>query len=179
MIFLGIMMNMEIVQHFVGIKFRIGLKVVPILLLANMCLGIYFNLSIWYKLTGHTRFGAYLSIFGALITLAFNFWWIPIIGYMGAAWATLACYASMMILSYIIGQKYYPIDYHTTRIVSYLALTLGLYFISSYAQDLSFYNTLTLNLSGIKINIFNNILLLTFILFAWSKEKPMALLKSW
>src|ERR1019366_6553727 len=110
------MMNMDIVKYFVGSKFRVGLKVVPILLLANLCLGVFFNLSIWYKLTGHTRFEAYLAIFGALITLGLNIWWIPIFGYMGAAWATLVCYAAMMVASYFIGQKYYPIDYHLIRI---------------------------------------------------------------
>jgi O-antigen/teichoic acid export membrane protein len=170
LIFLGIMMNMDIVKYFVGMKFRSGLKVVPILLLANLCLGVFFNLSIWYKLTGHTRFGAYLAIFGALITLILNFWWIPIIGYMGAAWATLICYGSMMAASYFIGQKYYPVDYHLTRIFSYLALAIGLYFISAYLQDYISFNR-------IGLFIFNNFLLASFILFAWLMEKPKAALK--
>src|SRR5207253_1481711 len=97
-IFLGTMMNISWIQYFVGKPFRIGIAVVPILLLANLCLGVSINQSIWYKLTGQTRFGAYLTIFGAVITLALNFYWIPRIGYMGSAWATLICYASMMVL---------------------------------------------------------------------------------
>ncbi len=82
-----------------------GLKVVPVLLLANMCLGIFFNLSMWYKLTGHTRYGAYFSVFGAVITIVLLIILIPAMGYMGAAWATLICYAAMMVVSYITGQK--------------------------------------------------------------------------
>ncbi len=177
-IFIGVMMNMDIVKHFVGIKYRVGLKVVPILLLANLCLGIFFNLSIWYKLTGQTRFGAYLSIFGALVTLVLNFWWIPIIGYMGAAWATLVCYASMMAVSYIIGQRYYPVEYHVSRILSYLGLAIGLYFLSIYTQDIEFFNRFTVDIFKVRINVFNNFLLLTFIFFAWLKEKPMSLIKT-
>ncbi len=177
-IFLGVMMNMEIVQHFVGIKYRSGLKVVPILLLANLCLGVFFNLSIWYKLSGHTKFGAYLSIFGAAITLILNFWWIPIFGYMGAAWATLVCYATMMVASYFIGQKYYPVAYPLTRILSYLTIALAIYFISIYIQDIPILSSMNLNIFKLTINIPNNFLLLTFILFAWLAEKPMSLLKA-
>ena len=128
-IFLGVMMNMEIVKYYVGEKYRIGLKVVPILLMANLCLGVFFNLSIWYKLSGHTKFGAYLAIYGATVTLILNFWWIPIIGYMGAAWATLICYTSMMVISYFIGQKFYPVAYNLKMIFIYMSIALGLYFL--------------------------------------------------
>jgi O-antigen/teichoic acid export membrane protein len=132
LIFLATMVNMSWIRYFVGKEFRAGLDVVPILLLANLALGVFFNLSIWYKLTGHTRFGAYLTLFGAALTLILNFYWIPRIGYMGSAWATLICYASMMIVSYIIGQKYYPVKYDLKRILGYLALSLILFFISRY-----------------------------------------------
>ncbi|MFI5148531.1 MAG: oligosaccharide flippase family protein [Bacteroidia bacterium] len=131
LIFLGTMLNMSWIQAFVGPRFRSGLGVVPILLLANLCLGIFFNLSIWYKLSGQTRFGAYLTIYGAIVTLVLNFLWIPskgtFGGYMGSAWATLICYASMMILSYIIGQRKYPIGYDLARILGYLFISLTLY----------------------------------------------------
>ena len=132
LIFLGTMVNMPWIQNFIGPRFRSGLDVVPILLFANLCLGVYFNLSIWYKLTGHTRYGAYLTIFGAIITLALNFYWIPRIGYMGSAWATLICYATMMIASYIIGRKYYPVKYDLKRILGYLALSLILFFLNNH-----------------------------------------------
>ena len=105
-IFLGVMLYIDVVQHFIGKDFREGIAVVPILLMANLFLGIFYNLSIWYKLTGQTRFGAYISIIGAIITLALNYFLIPVMGYMGSAWATFICYGSMMVISFIIGQKY-------------------------------------------------------------------------
>src|ERR1035437_3707596 len=115
LIFLGTMMNIQWIQYFVGQKFREGMNVVPILLLANLCLGIFINQSIWYKLTGQTGYGAILTIIGALITISLNIYWIPRIGYTGSAWATLICYASMMIVSYFWGNKHYPVNYDLNR----------------------------------------------------------------
>lgn len=106
--------------------------IVPIVLIANFCLGIYHNLSVWYKITDRTRFGAYISTFGAILTLALNFWLIPRIGYKGSAIATLAAYASMMILSYYFGRKYYPIPYNTKRIALYLGSSILFSVLSFY-----------------------------------------------
>ena len=100
--------------------------VVPIILLANFCLGIYHNLSVWYKITDRTKFGAYISVFGAVITLGLNFWLIPIMSYKGSAIATLAAYAVMMFLSYYFGRKYYPIPYNLRKIGMYLILSTSL-----------------------------------------------------
>ncbi|KJD36790.1 polysaccharide biosynthesis protein [Tamlana sedimentorum] len=94
--------------------------IVPIILLANFCLGIYHNLSVWYKITDRTKFGAYISVFGALLTLVLNFWLIPIMSYKGSAIATLTAYASMMLASYFFGKKYYPIPYNVKKISVYL-----------------------------------------------------------
>jgi len=129
-IFLGTMLYMDIIIHFIGKDFRSGAPVIPILLLANLFLGIYYNLSVWYKLTNKTKFGAYISIIGALITLTLNFYWIPRIGYTGSAWATFICYGSMMLMSYFIGKKYYPIPYNIGRILFYIFLSVAFYFIS-------------------------------------------------
>lgn len=126
-IFLAVMANIAWVQYFVGASYREGLGVVPVLLLANLCLGVFFNLSIWYKLTEQTRFGTYLTLWGAAVTLALNFWWIPRIGYMGAAWATLICYASMALLSYLLGQKHFPVPYDLKRLLGYPLLAVVLY----------------------------------------------------
>lgn len=131
-IFLGTMMNISWIQYFIGEPFRAGLGVVPILLLANLCLGVFINQSFWYKLTGQTRYGAYLAIFGAAITLVLNFYLIPRIGYMGSAWATLICYAAMMVASYFIGQKHYPVNYDLKRFFGYVILSLVLYALSGY-----------------------------------------------
>ena len=133
-IFLGTMCNISWIQEFVGPKFREGLPVVPILLIANLCLGVFFNLSIWYKLSGETRYGAYLTIYGAIVTLVLNFLWIPSSGYfggyMGSAWATLICYSTMMIVSYFIGQRKYYIRYDLPRILGYLFISLTLFALS-------------------------------------------------
>ena len=124
-IFLGVMLYIDIIKKFIGPNYRSGLGVVPILLMANLCLGVYYNLAIWYKLTSKTRLGAWVAVFGAVVTLIFNFWLIPIMGFMGAAWATLICYASMMLVSYFAGQKHYPVPYNIASFFYYIILALG------------------------------------------------------
>lgn len=106
--------------------------VVPIILLANFCLGIYHNLSVWYKITDRTKFGAYISVFGALVTLALNFWLIPVMSYKGSAIATLSAYGLMMFLSYYFGRKYYPIPYDLKKIGLYLSISILFSFLSFY-----------------------------------------------
>ncbi|MCB4807343.1 oligosaccharide flippase family protein [Tamlana sp. 62-3] len=106
--------------------------IVPIILLANFCLGIYHNLSVWYKITDRTKFGAYISVFGALLTLLLNFWLIPIMSYKGSAIATLTAYASMMLASYFFGKKYYPIPYNIKKIVLYLSGSILFSVVSFY-----------------------------------------------
>ncbi|MFH0895878.1 MAG: oligosaccharide flippase family protein [Bacteroidota bacterium] len=129
-IFLTVVLYIDIVKYFVGSDFYEGMKVVPVLLLANMLLGIFFNLSIWYKLTGETKFGAYLSVAGAIITLGLNIWWIPIFGYMGSAWVTLICYGIMTIASFIWGQKKFPVPYPVFRMLFYIVLAVAIYIAS-------------------------------------------------
>ena len=129
-IFTGIMLYMDLVQYFVGATYRVGLPIVPILLMANLFLGIFYNLSIWYKLTGQTKFGAYIALFGAAITLSLNWLLIPRFDYMGAAWTTFACYFSMMVVSYLLGQKYYHVDYDLKRILFYLFFAVAVYGLS-------------------------------------------------
>lgn len=99
--------------------------IVPILLLANFCLGIYHNLSVWYKVTDKTKFGAYISIAGAVVTLILNYWLIPIISYKGSAIATLCAYAVMMSLSFYFGRKYYPIPYNFKKMITYLLISIS------------------------------------------------------
>lgn len=129
-IFVGIMLYIDIVQYFVGETYRVGLPIVPILLMANLFLGIFYNLSIWYKLTGQTKFGAYIALFGAAITLVLNWLLIPRFDYMGAAWTTFACYLSMMVVSYLLGQKYYHVNYNLKRILFYLFFAVAVYGLS-------------------------------------------------
>jgi O-antigen/teichoic acid export membrane protein len=145
LIFLGTMLYIDIVIYLIGENFRSGAFVIPILLMANLFLGIYYNLSIWYKLTNKTKFGAYISIIGAIITLAFNFYWIPRIGFEGSAWATFVCYGSMMVISYLWGRKYYPVPYNLKKIFFYLGLSFILYWGSSLVEIESLVLRMTLN----------------------------------
>ncbi|MDO8844970.1 lipopolysaccharide biosynthesis protein [Methylicorpusculum sp.] len=126
-IFLVVTLYIGLFKYFIGEPFREGLKVVPILLIANLFLGIYVNLSIWYKLTDRTGLGAWVSIAGAGLTAALNFWWIPLWGYEGSAWATLACYAFMVFISWLLGRHYYPIDYPIGKVTGYLTIGILLY----------------------------------------------------
>ncbi len=132
-IFLGVMLYMDIIKHFVrNEEYWVGLGVVPFLLLANIFLGIFYNLSIWYKLSGKTRYGAAISLIGATITIVLNLILIPRVGYMGSAVTTLICYATMVVISYYLGQKYFPVNYPVKRILIYLTAALLLYFGSTF-----------------------------------------------
>ncbi|RLD27282.1 MAG: polysaccharide biosynthesis protein [Bacteroidetes bacterium] len=131
--------------------------IVPIILIANFCLGIYHNLSVWYKITDRTKFGAYISVFGAFITLAINIIFIKTYGYKASAIATLAAYATMMLLSYYFGRKYYPIPYNLKKI--------GLYFsVSIIFSILSFYYFR-------EDYVIGTTLLIVFLIFIFFSEK--------
>lgn len=163
-IFLLVMMNMAWVQYFVGAKYRTGLDVAPILLMANLCLGVFFNLSIWYKLTEQTGFGTYLTLWGAAVTLALNFYWIPRFGYIGSAWATLACYGSMALWSYLLGRKFYPVGYDLKRMFGYPLLAVLLFQGASTLKTPQLWMDLSIR----------NGLLLVFVLLVWLFEKSPA-----
>jgi len=136
-IFLGIMLYMDIVQYFIGKEFREGLDIVPILLMAHIFLGIYLNLSIWYKLTGQTHFGATIAAVGAIITIGFNVWLIPVIGYHASAWAHLVCNMSMTFISWRLGQKHYPVPYDIGRIFLFILAALAVYFLHSLIPEIT------------------------------------------
>ncbi|MBK1695325.1 polysaccharide biosynthesis protein [Chromatium weissei] len=126
-LFLLVTLYIDVFQYFVGATYREGMHVVPVLLFASLLLGIYVNLSIWYKLTDRTLLGAGVSLIGAVITVLLLFWWVPIYGYQGAAWAHLICYGTMVMLSYLLGRHYYPVPYQLWRIVGYMAFAVALY----------------------------------------------------
>lgn len=138
-------------------SYWVAMKVVPLIILANFFLGIYTNLSVWYKLIDKTYIGAYISIVGALITLALNYLLIPSMSYMGSAIATIAAYGSMMLISYYLGNKYYPIPYDLKKIGAYLSLSI-------FFSVVSFY--------GFRENYFVGIaLLIVFLYFIYHNEK--------
>ncbi len=130
-IFLIVTGYIDLFAYFVGKPYREGLIIVPILLAANIFLGIYYNLSIWYKVTDKTKWGAYISILGAMVTLIGNYVLVPRLGYMGAALTTLICYVFIACLCYGLGQKYYKIDYDLKRIFFYIFLSIILFSINS------------------------------------------------
>ena len=126
--FLVVALFLDIWKHFIqNPRQWEGLKVVPILLLANMFLGIYYNLSIWYKLSNETMAGAWITLIGAAITLIINYFFIPAYSYMACAWATFFCYGSMMVISFLWGQKQYPVPYAWKKLLAYMAIVVTLY----------------------------------------------------
>lgn len=135
MIMLGVIVFADLLKHIMipNASYWDAMKVVPLIILANFCLGIYTNLSVWYKLRDKTMIGAYISIVGAILTLVFNYVLIPIWGYMGSAIATLMAYGSMMLISYLLGQKYYPIPYEKKTLSLYLGGSILLSYVYFYA----------------------------------------------
>ena len=135
-IFLSINVFIDIIKHFIQDEaYHAGLDVVPILLLANLFLGMYYNLSVWYKVSEKTRFGAYLSVAGAAITIGLNILLIPTMSYMGSAWATLICYASMCVMSYVFSRRHYPISYNWKYISFYMISALSLFYVWTLWHD--------------------------------------------
>ena len=126
--FLAVALFLDIWKHFIQNEtFWKGLGVVPILLLANMFLGIYYNLSIWYKLSNNTMAGAWITLIGAGITLLINYLFIPTLGYWACAWATFFCYGTMMVLSFVWGQKAYRVPYAWKKLVAYMVICVVMY----------------------------------------------------
>jgi len=150
LIFLGVSLNIDILKHFIQNEaYWVGLGVVPILLLANVFLGVYYNQSIWYKLSNKTKFGAYIAISGAILTIGINLIFIPIYGYWASAWATLIVYAFQMVLSYVLGQVHYPIPYNLKKFGLYLGSSLLIYWCFSMIQFNSLAGTLLLKNGGL------------------------------
>ncbi len=164
-IFLGVLLYIDIIKYFISANYHEGLIVVPILLLANLFLGIFFNFSIWYKLNDMTKYGAYLAIFGAIITIILNLILVPLFGYVGAAWATFICYFLMTLLSFYWGQKYYKVPYNIANAIFYFVLALAIYFISIFIKPQS----------QILVYTLNSILFLVFLFVVLFKEKAWRL----
>lgn len=131
---LGILLFLDVVKYFIGSKFHSGLHVVPILLCANLLLGIYYNFSVWYRLKDRTGLGAWISVGGAAITVALNLYAIPRFGYHGAAWVTLVCYAFMSWATWLTGQKHYPVPYQLGKMAFYPMVALVMWAFSTGLQ---------------------------------------------
>lgn len=132
LVFVGVMYYMDILKYIVSKNYMVGVQIVPVAMLGEIFFGIYFNLSIWYKLTDNTRYGAYFSVLGCFIQVAINIIFVPIFGYMASAWATLICNLVVVGLSYVIGQKYYRIEYDLRSIGFYFLMTAVFYALGMY-----------------------------------------------
>jgi O-antigen/teichoic acid export membrane protein len=147
----AVVANIEILKHYINNRsYWVGLNVVPPLLLGYVSLGVYTNLSIWYKLSDQTKYGLYISGIGAIVTIVLNVIFIPKYSYMASAWASLAAYASMMILSYVWGQKNYPIPYNLKKNLIYIISSVIIVFLSFsvFHRNLLIGNTLLLLFAG-------------------------------
>jgi O-antigen/teichoic acid export membrane protein len=162
-VFLLVSLNIDIFKYFIRNEaYWAGLGVVPILLMANVFLGIYYNQSIWYKLSGQTKFGAYIAIGGAFLTIIINVVFIPAFGFWASAWATMIVYACQMVASYILGQKYYPIKYNLRKFGLYLGVAILFYLIAA-----------ALSLEGPMGKFFvHNVLILLYAGMVYTMEKP-------
>lgn len=132
LIFMGVMFYIDILKYFISPRYFSGLKVVPIIMMGELFFGIFFNLSLWYKLTDKTVWGMWFSLLGLAITIGLNVALVPRMGYMGCAWAAFACYGVMMITSYFVGRAKHPIGYPTARIGAYFVLATIVYVIGLY-----------------------------------------------
>lgn len=162
--FLTVMFYMDILKHIIRSDYWPGLRVVPIVMAAEMFMGIYFNLSFWYKLIDETRWGAYFSIIGCSVVIILNVVFVPIYGYIACAWAGFAGYATAMILSYIVGQKKYPINYDLRRIGSYTLLAIILYIPAMYMPIENMFLRLA----------FRTLLLCLFVAYIIKKDFPLS-----
>ena len=162
--FLAVVMYMPLLQYLVGADYREGLRVVPIVMMAEIFMGIYFNLSFWYKLIDETWWGAVFSAIGCAVLLAINFIFVPKYGYMACAWGGFAGYATCMVLSYFVGQKKAPIPYDLKSTFLYFAIAIGLFFAQQYITVESTAWTLVIN---------TGLLLVFFAFICWMEKDLM------
>jgi len=162
LVFLGVMFYLDVLKYLLDVRFHEGLVVVPIVLLCYIFQGITFNLSFWYKLTDKTNWGAYISLIGLVITVAGNVLLVPVFGYIASAWSSFVCFLVMMIVSWSLGQKYYPIDYNLKRVGKYVLITGVLYVLGMYIPI----NNLHLRI------IYRTILLGLFVVYILKSDIP-------
>lgn len=163
LIFLGVMFYLDIIRYFIAPKYFAGLKIVPIVMMAELFSGIFFNLSLWYKLTDRTQWGVWFSLLGLIIIVTMNVTLVPHFGYIACAWAAFACYFVMMFFSWLLGQKYYPINYNLKSIGKYTALALLLYGISAWVTI----DNIVLRLG------FRTVLLFIYIIYLVKNDLPL------
>ena len=161
--FLAVMFYLDILRHVIGRDYWDGLRVVPIVMAAEIFMGIYFNLSFWYKLIDETSWGAYFSLTGCIILILMNIFLVPQYGYIACAWAGLTGYGVAMLLSYFVGQKKYPIQYDLKAIGMYVLLAAVLYVAAEYVSIDNIYLRMA----------YRTVLLLLFIAYVVKRDLPL------
>ncbi|MBL4651416.1 MAG: polysaccharide biosynthesis protein [Flavobacteriales bacterium] len=155
LMFLVITLYLSLFKYFIpNPEFWEGLHIVPILLAAYVCLGIYYNQSVWYKLSQKTGYGAIISLGGAVLTITINWIFIPKYGYTAAAWATLSCYSFMMIISYFVGKRHYPIPYDIKKFFLYMGAAVAIYIVSIKADPIDMLTTLGYTINTALLGLF-------------------------
>lgn len=180
LIFLSIVMNLDIWVLLIASghsAYAEGIQIVPILTLANICLGIYYNLSVWYKIKDQTMKGAVITLAGVVITILLNLVLIPSYHYFGASWATLGCYSFMMIVSYFWGQKHYPVPYDVKRCLLYLGFCVALFIGSSQLKEMMHWNKQWMHLGF----FFVSVILFVLLVIRWDRDelKQMPFISRW
>jgi O-antigen/teichoic acid export membrane protein len=165
--FLFTALFLDIWKYMVGGAYRSGLGVVPILLYANIFLGVYYNLSVWYKISGQLKWGIFITLFGAMLTLVINFSLIPLYGMWACAWATFICYFSMMVVSYFAGQYFFPVPYTVRKLLTYLIVMSMLFF----AQKGVYFLTGDIGSAFIIRMASGAVLMLVFVRLVWVAER--------
>ena len=159
-IFLIVMLYIDLFKYFIGEAFWAGLAIVPIILSAKIFLGIFYNLSVWYKLTNKTLYGAIIAVIAALITIVLNIVLIPVYGYMGSAWANFTSYFVIMIVSYLWGRKIYRINYEIKKVLLYTIIAMAIFFFSLYSFEFVMFN----------YYVFVSLLLLFYVIIVFTIE---------
>jgi len=162
-IFLVLNLYKPVIQYILGQPYRNSLVVVPMISMAYLLYGIYLNHSIWYKINDLTRFGVYITLAGAVVTVIINVIFIPVYGYMASAWAHVASYLSMIILSFVLASKYYPVKYNMSKLIPYFLLAIGMVIFGNIFR----YKNITEEM------IINTVFIVTFIIYAEIKDKTL------
>ena len=164
LIFLGVTFYIDIIKYVFELEYWEGLGVVPVMLLAYMCLGIYYNLTIWFKLNNQTKYGLMIASIGAVISITGNWLLIPVWGYYASAWMHLVCYVVMIVITWRLGKRHYPIPYPLKRIALYVLIALALYTVGYFTK-----------MENMALNLLKNTIL--FAIFAFYINKKEELLK--
>lgn len=165
LVFLAVALNIDTIILILEPSFREGKHIVPIVLMAQMFLGVYYNLSVWYKLTEKTYWGMYMSLVGSAVTIVLLFWLVPIMGYTGAAWATFGSFLVMMCISFYVGKRQFPVPYEYKTMALYFGIAVVFWLIFNGAGIVGFWPQTAISSS----------LLLMFIALVWALEKPRKL----